>query len=90
MTLLNIQEVQKMLRLSEVTIWRKLKKSRNGEGRFPLPVTDRGEKIYWNADDIDSYLNRNRPAVNAAELLKQKAARERATDRKLRKLGIEV
>jgi predicted DNA-binding transcriptional regulator AlpA len=56
-TILLLDEVATLLRVSKSTINRWLAERRKGiRGNFPLPISLPGGKIRWLASDIDAYL----------------------------------
>lgn len=56
--ILVIQEVASLLKISTSSIYRWIRKTRNGEGKFPLPLTlgPKGSKLRWLASDIEAFL----------------------------------
>ena len=53
--LFTIQDVCKFFRLSEQTIRRRIKESKEGRGSFPRPVFGYGRKALWHREDIMNY-----------------------------------
>jgi len=50
--LFSMADVCEFYGLSESTIRRKVRNSRNGEGNFPLPLFGSGCRVLWRKDDI--------------------------------------
>jgi len=80
--------------LSESTIRRKVRESRNGECNFPLPLFKSGSKILWRKSDIESWggedeevINFTPTAISAVPLPTQNLI---DTRKRLEKLGISV
>jgi predicted DNA-binding transcriptional regulator AlpA len=48
-------DIVSRLKISQATLYRWVNDSRAGRGTFPLPITERGQTLRWNADDIDTW-----------------------------------
>ena len=55
MKILLIKDVMNVLRASRPTVYRWLAESRKGVGYFPLPISQDGRQLRWNADDIEVF-----------------------------------
>ena len=53
--LLTIQEVYQFYGLSEQTIRRRIRESREGIGSFPRPIFGYGRKALWHRADIENW-----------------------------------
>ena len=53
--LLNITDLCNYFGLSESTIRRKVRDSRDGQGTFPLPLFRSGCRVLWKKSDIESW-----------------------------------
>ena len=53
--LYDISDVCDYYGLSETTIRRKVRESRDGNGNFPLPLFKSGCKVLWRKSDIESW-----------------------------------
>jgi len=88
-SVLLINDVAEMLKVSPSTIGRWCEESRNGSNNFPLPISIRGGKRRWLLPDIVTYLATQSTATQPIPARKQrrgaKAFQERqsATDRAL-------
>ena len=54
--ILLVGEVAQMLRVAPVSIYRWVALRRRQVGTFPLPISARGGKLRFNAEDIEAYL----------------------------------
>lgn len=73
--ILLIHEVAILLRVAVSTVYRWLAESRDGRGRFPLPVSDRGKRLRWLASDIEAFLQSQSsvaPLVNVVSATAQR------------------
>ena len=50
-----IKDIMHLLRASRPTVYRWLAESRKGVGYFPLPISQDGQQLRWNADDIEAF-----------------------------------
>jgi len=53
--LLSIQDICQFYGLSEQTIRRRIKESREGTGSFPKPIFGYGRKGLWHREDIENW-----------------------------------
>jgi predicted DNA-binding transcriptional regulator AlpA len=53
--LLGIKEMMRITGLSRVSVYRKVSAARAGQSRFPIPVSERKERLRWCATDIEAY-----------------------------------
>jgi len=53
--LLSIQEVCQFYGLSEQTIRRRIRESREGVGSFPKPIFGFGRRGLWHREDIENW-----------------------------------
>ena len=90
MSVLLINDVAEMLKVSPSTISRWSEDRRNGIGKFPLPISIKGGKRRWLLSDIETYLASQSAATQIPVPVRQrqrsaKAFQERqsATDRAL-------
>ena len=90
MSVLLINEVAEMLKVSPSSITRWCEESRKGTSRFPLPFSAKGGKRRWLLSDIEQYLAGQSTATQKPTTARQqrrsaKAFQERqsATDRGL-------
>ena len=49
-------EMVKIFSACPGTIYRRVAERRAGRGSFPLPISQRGQKLLWLATDIESFL----------------------------------
>jgi len=56
MSVLLINDVAEMLKVSPSTISRWSEESRKGIGKFPIPISVKGGKRRWLLSDIEKYL----------------------------------
>ena len=52
---LTIQEVAQFYGISEQTIQRRIRDSREGRGNFPRPIFGYGRKALWHRRDIENF-----------------------------------
>ena len=84
-----INGVAELLKVSASTISRWSDEARNGNSRFPLPISVRGGKRRWLLSDIESYLASQStvtspvPARQKRRSAKAFQERQSATDRAL-------
>lgn len=61
--LLDISEVCRFFGLSESTVRRKVRDSRDGKGCFPLPLFKSGCRVLWRKTDIESWQGEDAEAI---------------------------
>lgn len=64
--LYDIHDVCQYFNLSESTIRRHLKNSRDGVGAFPLPLFKSGCKVLWRKEDIETWTGEDTESVTFA------------------------
>jgi len=74
-SVLLINDVAEMLKVSPSTISRWCEESRNGKSRFPLPISIKGGKRRWLLPDIVSYLADQSTATQAPTAIDRKRRR---------------
>ena len=78
---LTLDEVAQVFRVSEVTIHRWLKKSREGKSRFPLPLGSKYQHLRFNRDSILHYFRHGEtssPVANQSDRHKDAMSKLRA------------
>ena len=55
MKILLVKDLMRILRASRPTVYRWLAERRMGIGTFPLPISQAGRQLRWNADDIEQF-----------------------------------
>ena len=55
MKILLVKDLMRILRASRPTVYRWLAERRMGIGTFPLPISQAGRQLRWNADDIEAF-----------------------------------
>jgi len=80
--------------LSESTIRKKVRESRNGESNFPLPLFKRGCKALWRKSDIEAWSGEEGEVINFAPALSSVAPVPtqslNETRKRLEKFGISL
>ena len=62
--LLGIDDLMRIFGLSQVSIYRKVREARAGNGQFPLPVWGSRKKLRWNAAEVEAFCqSRTTPQV---------------------------
>lgn len=90
MKILLVEDLEKIFRASRPSLYRWLAESRKGVGNFPLPITQNGRQLRWNADDIEAFCRAQsvpQPPVSVTSPKQQEERRE-ATAAVLAKHGI--
>ena len=64
--LYDISDVCDYYGLSESTIRRKVRESRDGNGNFPLPLFKSGCKVLWRKSDIESWRGEESEVIHFA------------------------
>ena len=92
MSVLLIDEVAELLKVSASTITRWCEEARKGNSRFPLPISVRGGKRRWLASDIEGFLTSQSTAAQKPTTARQQRRsakayleRQNATDRALQR-----
>ena len=81
-------DIVDMLKISPATLYRWVNESRAGRGTFPLPLTERGQTMRWNAEDIETWrASKIKPQHKTP---KTKAQRQKAVKHGMQRLNIEV
>ena len=92
--LLNLADVCNYFGLSESTIRRKVKDSREGIGNFPLPLFGSKCRVIWRKSDIESWRGEDGEIINFIPSLNQpkpQVVQSSAKVRKeLEKLGVKL
>ena len=92
--LLTLTEVSNYFGLSESTIRRRIRESREGRGTFPLPLFGRNCRVMWRKSDIETWRGDDSEVLHYAPLLPMYQAtptKSNAQVRKeLEKLGIKL
>jgi predicted DNA-binding transcriptional regulator AlpA len=93
---LTVKDLMEILKLSRVSVYRRLKEARAGRGGLPLPIpTGTKRSLRWNTEDVRKFLqNANEthktPPTQEIESAAKRAARNRAALHELKKLGIKI
>jgi len=83
MKILLLRDVMELLRASRPTVYRWLRESRAGVGYFPLPISEAGRQLRWNAADFEVFCqSRSTPPQSASVLSPTKQRAEKAQRRK--------
>ena len=73
MEILLVKDVTSRLKISSATLYRWVEASRTGTGSFPLPISERGQTLCWNSDDIDAWCRSQTKPVVSAPVVRQKS-----------------
>jgi predicted DNA-binding transcriptional regulator AlpA len=52
---LGIEDMMKIYKLSQVSIYRRVSAARAGQIRFPIPISDRKQKLCWSAAEVEAH-----------------------------------
>jgi len=88
MKVLLLTDIVDMLQISPATLYRWVNESRAGRGTFPLPLTERGQTMRWDADDIETW--RTSKIKPQHKTPKTKAQRQKAVQNGMQRHNIEV
>jgi predicted DNA-binding transcriptional regulator AlpA len=90
MEILLMDDVAALLKVSQATLYRWVSASRTGKGSFPLPISQRGQTIRWNSEDIDAWCRAQstQAALSKKHSLKERRRKEDATTKILKRHGI--
>jgi transposase-like protein len=88
---LTIHDVMRIFHVSQVTVYRWVSLTRQGNGNFPLPIGGRKQKLLWNPDAIIAFQNANgTQSVPSIESAAQRQKRHSAAMARLRSKGVKV
>ena len=88
MKVLLLTDIVDMLQISPTTLYRWVNESRAGRGTFPLPLTERGQTMRWDADDIETWRTSKPKAQDKTP--KTKAQRQKTVQNGMQRHNIEV
>ena len=74
------KDVMELSRASRPSIYRWIRERRHGIGNFPLPISESGRQLRWNADDIEAWFQSGstpQPTVPVVSPKKQPKVKER-------------
>ena len=94
--ILRIEELLALIPVSRPTIDRWTREAREGRGDFPIPFSEPGRRMLWDAHVVERWLeNRNNatspaapPTKSAKQQAREFAARQEAARQTLEKHGI--
>jgi predicted DNA-binding transcriptional regulator AlpA len=93
---LTVKDLMQILKLSRVSVYRRLNEARAGRGGLPLPIpTGAKRSLRWNAEDIRKFLeNANdvpqMPSKQEIESAAQRQKRHNAAMKHLERFGIKA
>ena len=62
-----ISDLVALLRLSRSTVDRRVREARSRKSDFPLPISEQGQRLLWDAQAVEQWLagrNKSPPQVN--------------------------
>jgi len=93
---LTVKDLMQILKLSRVSVYRRLKEARAGHGGLPLPIPSEGKRsLRWNAEAVRQFLqNANdtpqTPPALEIESAKSRQKRHAEAMKQLERFGIKA
>ena len=90
-TLLTIDDIMRIFRLSKIGVYRRLRDARDGRGGLPLPIpSGPKQRLRWNVETVRKFLENavSTPSPPSIESATKRASRNKVAMNALEKFGI--
>jgi predicted DNA-binding transcriptional regulator AlpA len=91
MEVLLASDVMRRLKISLPTLYRWRADAKAGIGTFPLPISESGKQLRWNAADIENWTSRhNQQSAPVVESAAERGKRHAAAMNRLHSKGVKI